>query len=365
MQFLIFYKFTFLLHKTKMLNIKKNLITFIFWTVFGLFLWLNFQANDGKLNAFVQTCAIIVTSYFFTSFLTSKRLPKALRSKKMTGFFVEVGISIFLLSIIFALIYTYINVGNRFRLPHGFTNQLPLLLQGFYLSIPASLLINGAACGIKFYDEHAKIEREHIMLKQAHLESQLKLLQDQINPHVVFNILNHIHILMKNDTQLASFLLLKFSEILRYQLYHCNQNTVMLEKEVQYLQDLVEVEKLRWGQELEVNTEWRLENKKSPIAPLLLVSFIENAFKYVCRLPRHRGYIIIRCIEENQILTLYVENSYSSFANAGQQTRSQGIGLENVKKRLELQYPNNYELKIEPENNVFKVFLNLSNENDY
>lgn len=81
------------------------------------------------------------------------------------------------------------------------------------MSIPASLLINGTACGIKFYQEHGKIERDHILLQQAHLENQLKLLQDQINPHVMFNILNHIHILMKSNTELASFLFIK---IFRY-----------------------------------------------------------------------------------------------------------------------------------------------------
>lgn len=143
------------------------------------------------------------------------------------------------------------------------------------MSISASFLINGTACGIKFYQEHGKIERDHILLQQAHLENQLKLLQDQINPHVMFNILNHIHILMKSNTELASFLLLKFSDILRYQLYHCNQNLVVLDKEIQYLQDLVEVEKLRWGNELDVKAEWLIENKKALIVPLLLVPFIE------------------------------------------------------------------------------------------
>ena len=106
------------------------------------------------------------------------------------------------------------------------------------------------------------------------MENQLKLLQDQINPHVMFNILNHIHILMKSNTELASFLLLKFSDILRYQLYHCNQNLVVLDKEIQYLQDLVEVEKLRWGNELDVKAEWLIENKKALIVPLLLVRLL-------------------------------------------------------------------------------------------
>lgn len=189
-----------------------------------------------------QTCVILISSFIFTQFLTIKLLPKALRAKKMKWFLIQAILIIFSLSIIFALVFTYIRVDNGNPLPEDFLNQLPFLWKGFYMSIPASLLINGTACGIKFYQEHGKIERDHILLQQAHLENQLKLLQDQINPHVMFNILNHIHILMKSNTELASFLLLKFSDILRYQLYHCNQNLVVLDKEIQYLQDLVEVE---------------------------------------------------------------------------------------------------------------------------
>ncbi len=186
----------------------------------------------------------------------------------MKWFLIEAALVIFLLSIIFSLVFTYIRIDNDIPLPANFSDHLPIIWKGFYLSIPASLLINCTACGIKFYQEHGKIERDHILLQQAHLENQLKLLQDQINPHVMFNILNHIHILMKSNTELASFLLLKFSDILRYQLYHCNQNQVILDKEIQYLQDLVEVEKLRWGNELDVKAEWNIHNKR-----LLLLRF--------------------------------------------------------------------------------------------
>ena len=344
--------------------VRKYIFTIVFWLVFGVFLWLNFQATDGKLNSFFQTCAILISSFIFTQLLTTKLLPRALRSKKMKWFLIEAALVIFLLSIIFSLVFTYIRIDNDTPLPANFSDHLPIIWKGFYLSIPASLLINCTACGIKFYQEHGKIERDHILLQKAHLENQLKLLQDQINPHVMFNILNHIHILMKSNTELASFLLLKFSDILRYQLYHCNQNQVILDKEIQYLQDLVEVEKLRWGNELDVKAEWNIHNKKAFIAPLLLVSFIENAFKYVCRLPGHKGYIIISCKEENNTLFFYVENSYSDLAVS--KKKESGIGLENVKKRLNLQYPNAHHLNIESAQNIYKVSLTLklTNEND-
>jgi hypothetical protein len=345
---------------TKSFVFKEYIFTFIFWLVLAIVLWFNFQSTTETYLAMIQAAIIAAFSFTFTHFLTNKLLPKALREKKMKRFLIQLIIVIFLLSLVFSVIFTYLEVEPKDQLPENFRDQLHFLWKGFYMSLPASFLINGAACGVKFYNEHGRIERDHILLQQAHLENQLKLLQDQINPHVVFNILNHIHILMKTDTQLADFLLMKFSDILRYQLYHCNQPLVHLDKEIEYLQNLVEVEKLRWGNELDVKASWEVDNRKAFIAPLLLVSFIENAFKYVCRLPGHKGYVKISCKEKDNHLYFYVENSYSDMATYKKKDGAGGIGLQNVKKRLKLQYPDSHDLKIETNDHIFKITLLLT-----
>lgn len=345
---------------TKSFVLKEYIFTFIFWLVLAIVLWFNFQSTTEKYLAMTQAAIIAGFSFILTHFLTNKFLPKALLEKKMKRFLVQAVLVIFMLSLVFSFIFTYLEFAPKEQLPKNFRDQLPILWQGFYMSLPASFLINGAACGIKFYKEHGRIERDHILLQQAHLENQLKLLQDQINPHVVFNILNHIHILMKTDTQLADFLLMKFSDILRYQLYHCNQPIVPLDKEIEYLQNLVEVEKLRWGNELDVKAIWEIDNRKAFIAPLLLVPFIENAFKYVCRLPGHKGYVKISCREKDSQLYFYVENSYSDRATYKKKDGTGGIGLQNVKKRLKLQYPDCHDLDIETGDQIFKITLTLT-----
>lgn len=350
---------------TKSFVLKEYIFTFIFWLVLAIVLWFNFQSTTEKYLAMTQAAIIAAFSFTFTHFLTNRLLPKALREKKMKLFLVQLVMVIFMLSLVFSVIFTYLEVEPKDQLPESFRDQLPFLWKGFYMSLPASFLINGAACGIKFYNEHGRIERDHILLQQAHLENQLKLLQDQINPHVVFNILNHIHILMKTDIQLADFLLLKFSDILRYQLYHCNQPLVPLDKEIEYLQNLVEVEKLRWGNELDVKAQWQINNRKASIAPLLLVPFVENAFKYVCRLPGHKGYVKISCKEKNHSLYFYVENSYSDMATYKKKNGTGGIGLQNVKKRLKLQYPDSHDLSIESDNHVFRITLILTLSDSY
>ena len=351
---------------TKSFVFKEYLFTFIFWLVLAIVLWCNFQTTTEKYLATIQAVIIVSFSFTFTHFLTNKLLPKALQEKRMKRFLVQAVMVISLLSVIFSVVFTYLEVAPKNELPPNFPDQIPFLWKGFYMSLPASFLINGAACGIKFYKEHGRIERDHILLQQAHLENQLKLLQDQINPHVVFNILNHIHILMKTDTQLADFLLMKFSDILRYQLYHCNQPLVPLDKEIEYLQNLVEVEKLRWGNELDVKAFWEIHNRKAFIAPLLLIPFIENAFKYVCRLPGHKGYVKISCKEKDNNLHFYVENSYSDMATYKKKDGVGGIGLQNVKKRLKLQYPDSHDLKIESDHHIFKItlILNLSDHHE-
>ncbi|EFK37585.1 Probable sensor-like histidine kinase YehU [Chryseobacterium gleum] len=350
---------------TKSFVLKEYIFTFIFWLVLAIVLWFNFQSTTEKYLAMTQAAIIAAFSFTFTHFLTNRLLPKALREKKMKLFLVQLVMVIFMLSLVFSVIFTYLEVEPKDQLPESFRDQLPFLWKGFYMSLPASFLINGAACGIKFYNEHGRIERDHILLQQAHLENQLKLLQDQINPHVVFNIMNHIHILMKTDIQLADFLLLKFSDILRYQLYHCNQPLVPLDKEIEYLQNLVEVEKLRWGNELDVKAQWQINNRKASIAPLLLVPFVENAFKYVCRLPGHKGYVKISCKEKNHSLYFYVENSYSDMATYKKKDGTGGIGLQNVKKRLKLQYPDSHDLSIQSDNHVFRITLILTLSDSY
>ncbi|MDR2234743.1 MAG: histidine kinase [Chryseobacterium sp.] len=349
---------------TKPFVLKEYIFSFTFWLVFAIVLWCNIQVSAGALSALVQAVLIIISSFILTHFLTSTLLPKALRLKKMKKFLIQVSVIILILSLIYSCIYTYVDIAFEGSLPNHFSGHLPFLWRGFYMGLPASFLINGSACGIKFYQELGKIERDHILLQQAHLENQLKLLQDQINPHLVFNILNHIHILMKRDTELADYLLMKFSDILRYQLYHCNENLVSLDKETEYLQNLIEVEKLRWGNELNVKATLEIGNRKALIAPLLLIPFIENAFKYVCRLPGQTGYVKIFCKEESNTLFFYVENPYSEMAV--DKKKDGGIGLQNVKKRLKLQYPGAHDLKIESDHLIYKVTLTLklSEENE-
>jgi LytS/YehU family sensor histidine kinase len=128
-----------------------------------------------------------------------------------------------------------------------------------------------------------------------------------------------------------------------------------LEKEVDYLKDVVDVEKMRWGNELKVDCSWNIKNGKIEISPLLLIPFVENAFKHVSRLPSEIGYVNITLNQEGNTLWLIVENSRTN--QALQKKNASGLGLENVKKRLEILYPGKHELVVQKTDAVYKTTL--------
>lgn len=329
----------------------------IFWFALGFAIWAQSIKELSMSLAIFQTLLVVGSSVLIAHTLSDILLPKALVSGKMKIFVLQSVVMTILLSFLLTSIFISFEVS-------GFRSEgLSKLSFGeyfwfrIYTSIPAALLINGTACGLRFYQEHSVIEKKHTQLKQSHLEAQIKILQDQINPHLMFNVLNHIHILMQRNVDLASELLIKFSDILRYQLYECNREYVLLEREIKYLKDLVGVEQIRWGNELDVDCKWDIKNGNLQIVPLLLMPLIENAFKHVSRLPHEKGYVNLLCTQEEHNFTLKIENSYTDQYKSS--SNDHGLGLDNVRKRLTIQYPDKHNLTITKAEDKFTIILTL------
>ncbi len=237
----------------------------------------------------------------------------------------------------------------------GLARPLYVEFLGNILSGFASNLI---FCAVRFFEEHYRMAQQHARLQRAHLEDELRFLRSQINPHLMFNVLNHIHILMKKDADRADDLLVRYSDVLRYQLYESNRETVALGKEVDYLKDVVAVEKMRWGDELKVDCSWNIEDGMVEISPMLLIPFVENAFKHVSRLPSEVGYVNIVLDQTGNTLRLTVENSKTG--NAPRKKNASGLGLENARKRLEILYPGRHELVIQKTDTIYKTTLTIT-----
>jgi LytS/YehU family sensor histidine kinase len=323
-----------------MVVINKNrhrIFLVFFWCLLGITIWSQLIEAYGVRAAASQAFLVLLCSSLLAHFLSDIVLPVALRKRRMALFAVQ------------SVMVVYPDEANM--------TMIQFLFARFFGSTPAAILICGTACGLRFYQEHNIIERNHAQLQQVHLEAQIKILQDQINPHLMFNVLNHIHILMQSDVKLASDLLIRFSDILRYQLYECNKEYVPLHLEIKYLKDLIGVEETRWGNELKVKCKWSIEDAQLQIAPLLLVPLIENAFKHVSRLPGQKGYVHLGCKQTAKQLHFKIENSYTEQYKTP--SKNQGLGLENVKKRLAIQYPEKHQLNIIKTDSDFTVIVVL------
>lgn len=328
------------------------------WALLALTVYMQFISTCPFGESVLFTFSTLAITYIITTYISKYLLPIVLKSKNIRLFafqFVSLTILLAFLLALDAKIFVWLE-------ETGIYEHSPLFMgmgRPFYLeflgNILSAFVANLAFCAIRFFEEYYKMLQEHAKLQQAHLEDQLRLLRDQINPHLMFNILNHIHILMKKNVDMADQLLLNYSDVLRYQLYESNKEYVSLEKEVDYLKDVVEVEKTRWGNELQVDCTWNIENGKMGIKPLLLIPFIENAFKHVSRLPSQTGYVHITLTQQANQLRLEVENSRTD--HAPQRKNASGLGLENVKKRLELLYSDRHELIIHKTATVYKTTL--------
>lgn len=206
-------------------------------------------------------------------------------------------------------------------------------------------------------------QKQNQELMQQKLESELKFLKSQIHPHFLFNTLNNLYALTLDKSDKAPEVVVKLSDLLSYMLYECNVPRVPLDKEINLLKDYLDLEKIRYQSELKVNFDVQGRVNGKMIAPLLLIPFIENGFKHGLSKQIEKPWINILLEVEDFRLTFKVENNKPLVEKADEAGYTEGIGLKNVKRRLDLIYGDDYELEIENEQGVFKVVLNLKLEN--
>ena len=200
-------------------------------------------------------------------------------------------------------------------------------------------------------DEQLKI------VKEQQLISELTFLKAQLQPHFFFNTLNNIYSLALQQSKETAPLVAKLAEMMRYILYKADENLVLLKEEVEFIRNYVEVENIRYRSSISINFEAQGIDEDTKIGPLLLLPFIENAFKHGIEDEQQEGFVrIVICKMESELI-LEVENSIASkVAVFG------GIGLINVKKRLDILYPERYKLIVHNDGKIYQVSLTLEME---
>jgi len=231
-----------------------------------------------------------------------------------------------------------------------------LFFSNAFLSTLAAMTL---AMSIKLAKNWLESRHRQQLLEKEKLETELNYLRYQFNPHFLFNTINSIFFLIHKNPDMASASLAKFSELLRYQLYECNGEQIALTHEIAYLENFIGLEKLRQNSALGLDIDIRRdETDPVTIAPFLLMTFVENAFKHVSRHTDRPNWIKIRLRQEGRQVDFLVANSSSPFESSDIFHYS-GIGLKNVQRRLDLLYAGRYELAIRDNDGQFEVRLRL------
>ena len=204
-----------------------------------------------------------------------------------------------------------------------------------------------------------KKERERVRrLEKEKMANELKFLKAQINPHFLFNTLNNLYSYVLTESPKAPDMILRLSGILDYVLYKSQNKTVALREEVQTIENFIGLEKIRYGERLEVDFKIA-GNQTIPISPLLLLSLVENAFKHGASGDIDTPKIDIHIFKKNKKIHCEVWNTKSQYKGELNDAYKKGIGLSNIKRQLDLVYPNQYNLLIEDQKESFKVLLEI------
>ncbi|WP_159453755.1 sensor histidine kinase [Ohtaekwangia koreensis] len=313
----------------------------LFWVIYFVF-WLSFYQRVYPFNlVFINTVLYTVfnASAFYT--IVYFLLPKFLNKQRYALFFLSTALALIIFSGMLAtgLYLNMTGVPEMYKFNFG-----QAFVYGFMSTFSMVCMLGGA-----------KLIRDKILSERQRLETELQYLKAQVNPHFLFNAINSVYFLIKKDPDKASETLIKLSDLLRFQLYDCSDEKIPVEKELEYIQNYIALEKIRKGDR--VHVEYSSEGMMSGflIAPFMLIPFLENAFKYVSNYPDFANTIRVKLLRTDSQLVVTFFNTHENLPR----NTVGGIGLKNVKRRLELLYPDQYQLAIEEKPGTYSVTLSL------
>jgi two-component system LytT family sensor kinase len=326
----------------------------LFWAaLMGVWYFFRYEDYSSKLLAFKITL-LKVADLAFMVYVTNYLLIPRLLYKKRYFLFGLVWI-LFIISSSWLKIYIEGQLVHHSELFNIFRHFKTLFYDN---TIPHILLVSTGAA-FKLMLDYASAQKRLAEMAKENATAELNFLKSQINPHFVFNSLNSVYFLIDKQNAAARDSLEKFSDMLRYQLYECGTNQVSIEKEIDYLKDYIALQRLRRDDDCIIDLRISPGLKGFQIAPLLLIPFVENAFKHLSHHNHGDNQVAIRLERENGAMILAVSNTREEKEENPGALNTGGIGLHNVKRRLELLYPGRHSLVIDKFPDRFEIFLKL------
>jgi len=332
----------------------------IFWLVSISILTFIFYFYDESFSINLIGKALVTNIGFSIAVYTNLYLliPRFLKQKNYIFYIFWLILLLTVSSLMIQLLFIF-PLKNILKTADTFRTFNPNLHSAYFFS---TLFYVGLSSFLRFIKDWLSLQDINLKLakiEQQKLEAELKTLKGQLNPHFLFNSLNNIYSLSLMKSDKVPELILKLSDLMRHIIYESKENFISLEKEIEFVNNFIALQKIRISNSTRIEYEINGEIPSTQIAPLLFEPFIDNAFKHGLPGTESSDYISIKIsfIKEN-LLRFVVENNY--IENEKTDRRNSGIGIANVQKRLKLLYqPDEYELNISMENQVYTVSLLL------
>lgn len=324
----------------------------LFWIlVFGVWYFLRYQDYSSTATALSITTVKVIDLALLIYITNYVLIPRLLYRRRYAWFFLA-----FVVMIVSSSVLKMNIIGRILNVPEMFSLSGNLKTRIYDNVIPHFFLVIAGAA-VKLMSDYMLIQQRMVAMAKEKAEAELNFLKSQINPHFLFNSLNSVYFLIDKDNNDARSALHKFSDMLRYQLYECNDEKIPIEKEIAYIKDYVDLQRLRREAHDEVQFNCSPSVKGFSIEPLLLIPFVENSFKHLSHFGGNRKNLVsIDVDRQNGEFSFQVSNTveYSSVKQP-----VGGIGLKNVKRRLELLYPDKHKLVLGEKDDVFSIDLKI------
>jgi len=355
---------TFLTQLINNIRQKRWLTHVLFWILLLFFYSLAMHSSYGSIyKSFNRNVILllpqILASYYIIYFLN----PLFLYKKKYILFGILFLIGTYVFSVLARFLVIYV-VEELYREPPfvqesflEIATDFKRLYREFFhkVYLPVFLVVS-----IKLLKERFEEKSRRELLEKEKIAAELNFMKAQIHPHFLFNTLNNLYVLTLQKSEKASDVVLKLSEMLDYMLYKCNENRVTIAQEIQLIQNYIDLEQLRYGDRLELVFNKNIDNHQTQIAPLILVSLIENAFKHgasgAVAIPK----IKIEIDVKNEHLLFSIYNTKPTEAQKDTTNFKKGIGLVNTNSQLQLIYPNKHTIEIIEDKASYNVKLQIN-----
>ena len=339
---------------------KYKLLHVIMWCITGTSTFLTYYEPHESLIAQVSNAAMVAVSSTIPFYTTAYFLiPRFLYNKRYFVFIVSMAALVIISGLLIMVMVRTVD--------HYFDPSRPIIAQdsaslryAINVFMWTALIASFGAGGLKIMSDSFKLRRKLLEVENEKISTELNFLRSQINPHFLFNAMNTIYFQIDKKNEVARASVEKLSEMLRYQLYDCTTDQIEIAQELEYIRNYVAIQALRMekGSDIQLNICEEMQGFK--IAPLLILPIVENAFKHVSHFkdPSLNKINIALCRKDHNFI-VDASNTYDQVNGVKHLINSGGLGVQNLRRRLELLYPKRYELNVSQDENIFHTILKV------